>query len=489
MKILIADDSKEIRESLTYFLTAISHTVQCCENGLAAFEAAKTFKPDVLISDIRMPVMDGHELLANIKSSNELKDITVILITAFGDLKSAVEAMKNGAYDYLLKPLDIKELDLILKRVRKYKELKAENSDLKENFEHKIASAREEIINIWSSVAGNQQEMEIGIFSNSMQEVYRMAKTLHERQEIPVLINGETGTGKEVIARYIHTAGQPLKTPFIAVNCAAIPSSLFENELFGYESGAFTGANAKGQKGKIELATGGTIFLDEIGELPIELQAKLLRVIEEKEFYKVGGTKKNSVNCRIVCATNLDMNKSIAENKFRRDLFYRLSTGEVKIPPLRERQEEIIPLAELFLQRLHQFKHSAFTKIPVACQQVLKDYSWPGNVRELKNVVERMALICHNADFSVTRLKTLLTGDSVVNEPPNNENCNPICLNGQEICLPDQPLVLDNLILEIIKAAYIKNRYKKNETADYLGITRFVLYNYLKKIDSKKAEN
>jgi DNA-binding NtrC family response regulator len=193
MKILIADDSREIRESLSYFLTTTGHLVKCCENGLIAFETATEFLPDILISDIRMPVMDGNELLAKIKSSKDLENITVILITAFGDVKNAVEAMKNGAYDYLLKPLDVKELDLILKRIRKYKELKAENSDLKENFENKIASVKEEIINIWSSIAGNQQEMEIGIFSAAIQEVYQLSKTLHERQDIPVLINWETG--------------------------------------------------------------------------------------------------------------------------------------------------------------------------------------------------------------------------------------------------------------------------------------------------------
>jgi len=251
----------------------------------------------------------------------------------------------------------------------------------------------------------------VGIFSTGMQQVAELAQRFHTDRTLTVLIQGETGTGKEVVARIIHY-GSNLKTvagPLVELNCAAIPHNLFETELFGYEGGAFSGSLSKGQKGKLDAAAGGTLFLDEIAEMPQEMQAKLLRLLEAREYYRVGGLKKIKADVRIVCATNVDLEKRMEEGLFRRDLYYRLKVGHIVIPPLRKRREEIVPLAELFLREFAQTKKKQFAGIGSEAQQLLKQYDWPGNVRELRNAMEWVAFMYDDAELQAEHLAKVVS--------------------------------------------------------------------------------
>ena len=313
MRILVVDDVISIREALVKFLSQLGHELFAACDGKDALEVLSRQNIHLVLTDILMPRMSGHQLLKRIKESNDLKDIVVVLFTGHSDIKSAVEAMREGAYDYLLKPVNIKELALTIKRINEYLVLKEENRLLSSNFERQVRKAtkdvKKELIEIKKAFAREMGASDIGIFSKSFRDVIKTAKKLHNNPDIPVLIEGETGTGKEIVARYIHYGEGEVTSPFVAINCAAITPSLFESELFGYEAGAFTGGKGMGQKGKLELAGEGTIFLDEITEIPTEYQAKLLRVIEEREYFRVGGLKNLHTNARFICASNQDIKR------------------------------------------------------------------------------------------------------------------------------------------------------------------------------------
>jgi len=269
----------------------------------------------------------------------------------------------------------VNELDILLKRLDEFLSLKERNKKLTESFDKEVKKVtkniQSQLIAVRKAFAREIGTVEIGIYSKSMKEVFKTAEKLHQSPKIPVLIEGETGTGKELVAHYIHYGQGDITTPFIGLNCAAISSNLFESELFGYEAGAFTGGNPKGQKGKLELAENGTIFLDEITEMPIVHQAKLLRVIQEREYYKVGGLKGMNAEARFICATNQDPQKMVQKGTFRQDLFYRLNVGYIRIPPLRERKEAIVPLARLFLEQFKQQKKTRFESIDKNAIQML----------------------------------------------------------------------------------------------------------------------
>lgn len=321
----------------------------------------------------------------------------------------------------------------------------------------------------------------IGIFSRNTKKVYEQGQRLHDNPDINVLIEGETGTGKEVLARYIHFGPEMAAAPFVAVNCASLTPSLFESELFGYEAGAFTGGDPKGKPGKLELADGGTLFLDEIAELSTDFQAKLLRVMQEREYYRVGGLKRRSCNARFICATNRNVTESVASRDFREDLYYRLSVGYLKIPPLRERREEIMPLAELFLNELKERKGTRFDVFSNDARRVLEEHEWHGNVRELKNVIERIVLLCDGDTIDKVHIDTGMSNA-----------CSRMCETGEQHAI-ESPTLMDDMsefdlngwTLDIVKQALELHHWNKTKTARFLKITRNELYTHLKHLEEK----
>jgi DNA-binding NtrC family response regulator len=479
MKILLVEDNKEVRDSISEFLMELGHTIHKSSNGKDALRILKSETVHLVLSDIRMPFMDGHALLKKIKESKQFEEIEVVLFTGHGDIKDAIEAIREGAYDYLLKPVNVKELDVIINRISEYLTLKRKTQQLTEKFEQEVNAAtkdvKAELLAVRKAFAREVGTSEIGIFSPSLRKVFEAARKLHHSPEVSVLIEGETGTGKELLARFIHFGDGEVITPFVGLNCAAISTNLFESELFGYEAGAFTGGHPKGQKGKLEFAQNGSLFLDEITEMPVEHQAKLLRVIQEREYYKVGGLQKLTTDARFICTTNQSVKQLVEKGSFRQDLFFRLNIGHIRIPPLRERKEEILPLAKMFLNQLGQQRKSSFETISSAAEKLLKNYSWPGNVRELKNTIERSILYWDEPEIRPEHLEFLFQSQSDIKREKSELKIN-------NILLPDQGLDINALNLEIVKKALEKNNGNKTNTARYLGISLRVLHTYLKHI-------
>ena len=481
MNILLVEDNEGVRNSLTDFIQSFDHQIVTCENGLIAIQhLQKQQDIHLVLSDIMMPEMDGHQLLSKIKESETLRHIEVVLFTGFGDVKGAVKAMRNGAYDYLLKPVDVNELDLILRRIQEIIGLREENRRLTEDFQGEVLKATEtmqdELKATRKAFARQVSAEEIGIYSETMHEIFKTAAKLHHNPDVPVLIEGETGTGKEVIARFIHYGEGDIISPFIGINCAAINVNLFESELFGYEAGAFTGGNPKGQRGKLELAEDGSLFLDEMTEMPLELQAKLLRVLQEREFYRVGGLRKKTTKARFICATNQAVKNLVDQGSFRQDLYYRLHIGYVRIPPLRERSEEIIPLAELFLRQLQGKKHTRFKTIDPDAKEMLLTYHWPGNIRELKNTLERIVLYWSGDAISTEHIEYCF------NSIPSKEMITPAGLDINDPPLPETGFDLNQVTLNLVQKALDKHHGNQTHTAKYLGISVRVLHTYLKKL-------
>lgn len=364
MNILLVDDDEASRAPIAEFLRELGHTVTECDNGAEALTIFTTGDFPMVLADIRMPQMSGLELLQALAELPNGQDTDVVLFTGYADMKSAVAALRAGAYDYLPKPINVEELAAITERIAEYRSLRREHQRLTARFREEVdaatADVRRELDQLKKQPMFSLGLGQIGIFSPSWRQIIEEAQKYHHDRSIPVLIQGETGTGKEIIAKIIHfgLSNEPL--PYIAINCAALTTTLFESELFGYAAGAFTGGQTGGQKGKLDLATGGTLFLDEISEIPFKMQSKLLRVLQEKEYYRVGGLKKHKVDARIICATNVDLAQRVAEGKFRRDLYFRLRVGEIRVPPLRERKEAILPLAQLFCANFPDLKANSF---------------------------------------------------------------------------------------------------------------------------------
>lgn len=365
-KILIIDDEEAILESLEMYLTEKGYSVTCAKTAEEGLRKKDAFEPDLIILDVKLPDQDGLELL------RELKEKKVIIITAFHDMDTTINAVKRGAYEYIPKPIDIEELDSALSRALRKGEEKGEKDGL---------------------LIGSPSTVEKGKIvgkSRAMKEIFKAIGVLSENR-VTVLIEGETGTGKELIARAIHYNSPYRDEPFIPINLSAIVGTLLESELFGHEKGAFTGAYTS-KKGKFELAGNGTIFLDEVSEIPYELQAKLLRFLQEKEFERVGGEKTLKSNARVIAATNRNLLQLVKEGKFREDLYYRLSVAKIKVPPLRERKSDIPLLVEYILGRINCDLKGKIKKVEEKALQRMIDYHWPGNVRELENVLTRAAI-------------------------------------------------------------------------------------------------
>jgi two-component system response regulator HydG len=370
-RILVVDDQEMIRDSLAATLVREGHEVIAAGDGPAAVSKLSSgTRFDLLISDMKMPKMTGIELLAEAKRLRP--DMPVVLMTAFATVSTAVEAMKLGAYDYIQKPFDGEEIKLLVDRTLEHNRLIRENQALRTMTE--MNSAR--------PLIGN---------SPVMQEVKKRIE-LVAQSSATVLIRGESGTGKEVVARGIHAASARKERPLLAVNCAALSENLLESELFGHEKGAFTGADRL-RRGRFELADGGSLLLDEISEIPPALQAKLLRVLQESTFERVGSSVSQQVDVRVIATTNRDLEKSVEEGKFRQDLFYRLNVVPVEIPPLRDRTEDIPELCRHFLHSVAKRESKPFRHVESEALRLLQRYNWPGNVRELQNIVERASVL------------------------------------------------------------------------------------------------
>ncbi|MGD9178365.1 MAG: sigma-54 dependent transcriptional regulator, partial [Desulfobacterales bacterium] len=378
----VIDDEQTIRDGITMTLEA-DYQVKSFAEAEPAIDALEAGPPDLILLDVGLPGMDGIEALRQIKSSHP--DILVIMITAYEAVDTVISAMKLGAYDYVIKPLHMDGLEVTIRNALDSIRLKKEIQQLQEKH-------LQENIPCFISE------------SNAIQDVMDFVQMVAKSPDTPVLIMGETGTGKELIASAIHYNSPNFKAPFATVNCAAIPKDLIESELFGYEKGAFSGAGASGKKGLIEESANGTLFLDEVGDLSLEAQAKLLRFLELGEFYKVGGTKKLHIKTRLISATNKDLNKMITDGLFRNDLYFRLSVIKVQIPSLNERPDDIIPLAKYFLQQFSDKFGKKFSEISAEAQNALLAHDWTGNVRELKNIIEGAVLTSKGPKLSLKKL-------------------------------------------------------------------------------------
>ncbi|MDX1775006.1 MAG: sigma-54 dependent transcriptional regulator [Desulfobulbales bacterium] len=377
VRILIVDDEFSVRHSLTAWFEDEGYTVDVASSGKEALAKLAESRWDIFFLDLKMPGMSGLELQ---KKINEIQpDATIIMITAFASVESAVEAMQHGAYDYLSKPFDPDYLALMVRNVIERKKLKDEAKNLKKTIDGVYTS--KEIIGESSGI------------KKMMEDIRSVADV-----DSTVLIRGESGTGKELVARAIHAHSKRRYAPIVTINCGALPESILESELFGHEKGAFTGAQYA-RKGKFEMADGGTIFLDEIGNISSKIQMELLRVLEEKKFFRLGGSKEIKADFRTIAATNKDLEAAMEQGEFREDLFYRLNVFVVEIPPLRERRSDIPLLAEHFLNGFIAQMGKPISRINSAAMQVLIDYDWPGNVRELENAIERAVVICKTGEI------------------------------------------------------------------------------------------
>jgi len=442
--ILIVDDEKDICMALNILLTKEGFSVKEAYNGEQALERIKTENFDVIMTDIKMEKMDGFEVLREAQKISP--ESSVIMMTAFASVGSAVEAMRAGAADYITKPFINDEIRLTIRRLIQSRDLRMENQILRQE----LSQRREAFVNIIGS-------------SEPMQKVFSfMEKVIPNKSNI--LITGESGTGKGLVAQAIHDAGPRKDKPFISINCGAIPENLLESELFGHKKGAFTSAN-EDKKGLITMAHSGTLFLDEIGELPQALQVKLLHVIQTKELTPVGDTRVITVDVRIIAATNADLMQRVKEGRFREDLFYRLNVIEIRMPSLRERSDDIPVLIKHYLQIYATEAGKAVKDIDYEAMQALLAYEWPGNIRELRNTIERATVL---ADGEVITIHDL----------PDKFRT----LNVEGVSTSSLRQALDNFEREYVRRSLMENKGNKETTSTKLGIDLATLYRKLKKL-------
>ena len=441
--LLIVDDEKSIRETLKIILSDSNYNISTAKDGFEAIDILNNNIIDILITDLRMPKMDGIELMKNALKIDPF--IETIFISAYADIKSAVKAVKMGAFDYIEKSFSRDDLIFAIERAAEHRRLKEENRNLKRRVECKY---------VYEGVIGRSEEMQ-----NVFDIVNRVSNS-----RASILLTGESGVGKEVIANLIHKKSSRCDKSFVVVNCGAIPENLTEAELFGFEKGSFTGADHM-QKGKFELANGGTLFLDEIGELSLQAQVKFLRVLQEKQLYRIGSEKGINIDVRIISATNKNLLDEINKGRFREDLFYRLNVVTIEIPPLRERKDDILQLAEHFMTQFSSEYNKKLKYFDPLSVDYLIDYKWNGNVRELRNAIERSVLIAHEEEefLMPEYLPQEITG----------LNCDSLLLEKTEKTLSDYEKM-------IIRSTLKKYNGNKTKAADILGIKRQTLYNKIK---------
>jgi len=437
--ILVVDDENRVRSILRIMLESMDHIVFEAANGIEALAVIQDKDIDLVISDIRMDGMDGTQLLSTIKQ----KDLAcpVVFITAYASIESAIDALRLGAVDYLVKPFEEAQVHMAVERGLGIGRLMTENRQLKADLDESKTSAGKVFV------------------SPQIQEVKTMAFRVAPK-DTTVLITGDSGTGKEVIARMIHEASPRRSGRFVAVNCAAISENLVESELFGHEKGAFTGAASR-REGKFEYADKGTLFLDEVADLPAEVQVKLLRVIQERCFQRVGGNKEVTADVRLVCATNQNLEKLVERDRFRRDLFYRLAVFPINVPNLNDRKADIIPLARHFIRQHANVREITGDMLTSAAAQLLRDYPWPGNVRELANAMERVMILKGNllpvTSDDLIFLRTGPAGDDGVEEL---------------FTLPPSGIDYDELQKSIVKKALHMTGWNQSAAARMLGLSR-----------------
>ncbi len=455
--VLVVDDEKLLRWSIRQKLEAGGYTVLEAENGEQALQLFDKHLPDLVTLDIRLPDTNGLKLLLSIKKVSP--ETPIIMITAYGAVDDAVKALQIGAYDYLEKPISF---DRLLHSMRNA----LENSQMKRELEH----SRTEHRTVYSvdRIIGE---------SPVMLEVKRLIKRIADSEAVTILIQGESGTGKDMAARALHYQSRRAGRPFTILNCAAIPEQLLETELFGHERGAFTDAKSM-KKGLFELADGGTVFFDEISELPLNLQAKLLRVLEDQTFRRIGGIKDIKTNVRVVCASNKDLEKMVSKEEFRADLFYRLSIIPIVFPPLRERKEDIAGLVEHFVADFNRRFNKRIPGFTGAAMTVFQAYHWPGNVRELKNAVERAMILQDEGPLDIDVLPLRISASSGAEETP---------LLGGQLTIPPQGINLYEVEKGLIRSALIRARGNQSHAARLLAISRDTLRYKVKKYRLKKA--
>jgi DNA-binding NtrC family response regulator len=449
-RVLIVDDEADSRDALAELTQRWSYDVQTASDGTEALRRAIEWHPDVILTDLVMPGMDGLWLLRALRT--ELPDCPVVLLTGRGTIQNAVQAIKEGAYDFIEKPLEVPRLRIVLERALEKKETMREVQLLRRRL---------------AALAPGTDMIGAG---PAMQRVAELVQKVAP-SNASVVITGESGTGKEVVARAIHNLSPRKDKPFVALNCSAIPATLIESELFGYERGAFTGAEQR-RLGNFELAHNGTLFLDEVGELPLEIQAKFLRVLEERKIRRLGGRGEVEVDVRVLCATNRDLKEEIRRGRFREDLYFRLHVFTIALPTLKERREDIPVLVNHFIEKYNAETGKRVQGVSAGALEVLRGYAWPGNIRELRNTVERAMILAE--------------GDVIGEEhlPPDMIGTRP------EAATLRVPLgiPLDKIEKEYILASLQRNGGNKARTAELLGISEKTLYNKLNRYAAEARE-
>ncbi len=438
--ILIIDDEKNIREGLSAALELDGYSVKLAANGAEGLALIEKGDIDLVITDLRMPGVSGEEVLAKVRG--ESPGIPVIVLTGHGSIDTAVDAMRNGAYDFLTKPLSLDRLSLIVKRALAGRELEIRHSSLQQELDAKTS---------FESIIGK---------SNEMQRIFQMVRKAAD-SKASVLITGESGTGKELIANALHNLSPRKNNPFIKVHCAALSETLLESELFGHEKGAFTGAASR-KRGRFELANTGTIFLDEIGEINQNVQIKILRVLQDKRFERVGGEETLEVDVRVIAATNRNLEEEITQGRFREDLFYRLNVVHIQVPPLRDRKDDIPLMLNAFLDEFNRENNKSITGFDSRSRSALYKYDWPGNIRQLRNCVESAVVMCSGNEITLEDLPPTVRGaaESNVIQVPM----------GVTMAEAEKIIIQQNLA---------SNQGNKTKTADILGIGRKTLHRKL----------
>lgn len=461
-RILVVDDELSLREFLEIFLKKEGYEVQTAKDGKEGWDLIEKKSFDMVISDLKMPKMSGIELLTQAKERN--KDLLFIMMTAFGTTETAVEAMKLGAYDYILKPFKLDEVRIILKQALRSQSLETENRLLKKELSEK---------NAFHHLIGD---------SKAMHQVFDLIQKAAQNP-VNVLITGESGTGKEMIAKAIHYTGDFKEKTFVPINCGAIPPSLMESEMFGHKKGAFTGA-IQDKKGLFEVASGGTLFLDEIGELLLDLQSKLLRALQEKKIRPVGGIEDISVKVRLIAATNRNLEERVRKKEFREDLFYRLNVLNIEAPSLRERRTDISMLAQHFLEKYCHILKKSISSISHEAMDILKSYDYPGNVRELENSIERaVALERESMIFPESLPPAMLSFSPQSNPEVSSQNID--FKNGKVVNLED---ILNQIERSFLIKALEATKGVKKKAAQLLNITFRSIRYRLKKFNLDSEE-